>query len=320
MRRLLIPATFLVAMLAAACTTGAGATPVPPVATPVPATVTPPSVAPSVAANGPTVSVSTAGYFVGPNGMSLYAFDKDAANTSNCQSGQCLANWPALAPSASGTVTVGTGLSATDFATIARQDGSMQVTFKTVPLYFFVGDKVPGDTKGDGVAGIWHLATVNTTAPVASSAPSTAPSSAPASSAAKECTDPKTYQTYPCPSSAAASPAAGGGTTVALATGGYLAGPNGLTLYTFDKDTSPGTSVCSADCATNWPALTIPTGATIAPGAGLDAEDFTTFTRSDGTIQVAYYGKPLYYFAGDHAAGDTSGDGVAGIWHEAKPQ
>src|SRR5690348_14115856 len=108
MRRLLLPTTFLVAALVAACTSGSAATPVPttPAATPAPATVTPASVAPSVAA-GPTVSISI-GHFVGPNGMSLYAFDKDAANTSNCQSGQCLANWPALAPSATGTVTVGT--------------------------------------------------------------------------------------------------------------------------------------------------------------------------------------------------------------------
>ena len=324
MRRLLIPTAFLVAALAAACTTGSAATPVPPAATLPAATVAPAT----VAANGPTVSVSSAGYFVGPNGMSLYAFAKDAASTSNCQSGQCLANWPALAPSAGGAITVGTGLSAADFATIARQDGSTQVTFKTVPLYFFAGDQQPGDTKGDGVGGIWHLATASTTAPVASVAPSTAPSvapspaassapsSAPASSTA-ECKDPVTYETIPCPP---ASPAAGGGATVAIAPGGYLVGSNGLALYTNDKDKTPNTSVCSADCSTNWPTLALAAGATVTPGAGLDSGDFASFTRPDGTTQITYYGKPLYEFSGDHVSTDTTGDGALGVWHLAKPQ
>jgi predicted lipoprotein with Yx(FWY)xxD motif len=94
-----------------------------------------------------------------------------------------------------------------------------------------------------------------------------------------------------------------------------------MTLYTFDKDTAAGQSACSGDCLTNWPALTVAAATDITLGTGLDAEDFTTFTRSDNSsMQVSYYGKPLYYFAGDQAAGDTNGDGVLGIWHIAKPQ
>ncbi|MDO8374470.1 MAG: hypothetical protein Q7T39_21295, partial [Polaromonas sp.] len=37
---------------------------------------------------------------------------------------------------------------------------------------------------------------------------------------------------------------------------GVLVGPNGMTLYTFDRDvTGSGKSVCNGPCATNWPPL-----------------------------------------------------------------
>ena len=37
---------------------------------------------------------------------------------------------------------------------------------------------------------------------------------------------------------------------------GVLVGPNGMTLYTFDKDVADsGKSVCNGPCATNWPPL-----------------------------------------------------------------
>lgn len=39
----------------------------------------------------------------------------------------------------------------------------------------------------------------------------------------------------------------------------------------------------------------------------------------DGKRQWAYNGKPLYLFAKDTKPGDTTGDGVGGVWHLAKP-
>ena len=45
----------------------------------------------------------------------------------------------------------------------------------------------------------------------------------------------------------------------------------------------------------------------------------TTFARPDGTMQVAYNGIPLYYFAKDTKAGDTTGQGVGGKWFVASP-
>lgn len=94
--------------------------------------------------------------------------------------------------------------------------------------------------------------------------------------------------------------------------GAYLAGPNGMTLYVFDKDTV-GVSNCSGSCATLWP----PYVTTAAP-ATLPA-NVTTLTRTDGSVQFAYKGLPIYYYTPDKQPGDVTGDGVGGVWHLIKP-
>jgi len=122
-----------------------------------------------------------------------------------------------------------------------------------------------------------------------------------------------------------ASPSAGGASAAAglqVGTGSgtlgtYLTGVNGMTLYTFKKD-SANTSVCTDTCAGNWPPLTVAAGVTPTAGSGVTGA-FTTFTRADGTLQVAYGGKPLYYFANDTSAGDTNGQGIGGFWFVATP-
>ena len=88
-------------------------------------------------------------------------------------------------------------------------------------------------------------------------------------------------------------------------------GANGMTLYTFDPD-PVGKSVCNGPCAVHWPPL----------GASADAKPvgtFTIVTRDDGALQWAYDGKPLYFWFKDKAPGDTTGDGVGGKWHVARP-
>jgi len=107
---------------------------------------------------------------------------------------------------------------------------------------------------------------------------------------------------------------AGAKATVATATttlGVVLVNDQGMTLYTSSGDKTPGTSSCTGACATIWPPVTITGAPTYA--AGLTASKFTTITRSDGTKQLAYIGKPLYTFASDAAAGDTTGQGVGGF-------
>jgi len=91
---------------------------------------------------------------------------------------------------------------------------------------------------------------------------------------------------------------------------GYLTDSNGLTLYYFTKD-SNGQSACYGKCADAWPVFYEP-NITLPPG--VDAEDFGTITRTDGTKQTTYYGWPLYYWFKDKVAGDMTGEGVGGDW------
>lgn len=90
-------------------------------------------------------------YLTDTKGMTLYVFDKDQPQKSNC-SGTCLANWPIFAaPSAASTNPVN------DFGVIQSTDGKYMYTYKNMPLYYYIKDKQPGDTTGDGVGGVWHL-------------------------------------------------------------------------------------------------------------------------------------------------------------------
>jgi predicted lipoprotein with Yx(FWY)xxD motif len=108
-----------------------------------------------------------------------------------------------------------------------------------------------------------------------------------------------------CASMASSSPA--------MRSGGMLVGPNGMTLYTFDRDAvGSGKSVCNGPCATNWPPL-------MASDSDKATGDYMVITRDDGKKQWAMKGKPLYYWAKDSKAGDMTGDGFANnSWHIVK--
>jgi predicted lipoprotein with Yx(FWY)xxD motif len=109
---------------------------------------------PSAATGGATVEakeVGTAGTILvdGASGMTVYLFTKDTkdSGTSVCTGG-CLDTWPALTVPAGGTPTGGSGVTGT-LGTITRaDDGSLQVTYNGLPLYFFKNDKAPGDLNG----------------------------------------------------------------------------------------------------------------------------------------------------------------------------
>jgi predicted lipoprotein with Yx(FWY)xxD motif len=121
------------------------------------ATPTPSAVQPS----GPaTINVSqnaTMGSFlVDSKGMTLYLYTTDTPNTSNCY-GPCATAWPPLLTN--GTPIVGTGVTASLLGTTTRTDGTTQVTYNGWPLYYFQTDKVPGDTTGENVQGVWFVIT-----------------------------------------------------------------------------------------------------------------------------------------------------------------
>jgi predicted lipoprotein with Yx(FWY)xxD motif len=98
--------------------------------------------------------------------------------------------------------------------------------------------------------------------------------------------------------------------------GSFLVDSKGLTLYIYTKDT-PNTSNCYGACASYWPPL-LTAGAPLA-GTGVTASMLGTTKRTDGTSQVTYNGWPLYYYASDHAAGDTTGENVQGVWFVLTP-
>ena len=127
---------------------------------------------------------------------------------------------------------------------------------------------------------------------------------------------------YGAPPPTTAMGASAGAAAVSTASGElgeHLVGPNGHTLYLFEKDTG-STSTCTGACAAAWPPL-ITTGAPTAGGAA-DAGLLGTTKRPDGTMEVTYGGHPLYYFSGDAAPGDTAGqevDAFGAEWYAVAP-
>jgi predicted lipoprotein with Yx(FWY)xxD motif len=116
---------------------------------------------------------------------------------------------------------------------------------------------------------------------------------------------------------AASGPAAvtPGGAVHTIRIGGVtvVADAKGLTLYWFAPDTATR-SACYGSCAAYWPPVTGP--ATAGPGV---TGRLSTLKRSDGSVQAAYDGHPLYTYVGDNASGQANGNGLdlnGGLWHE----
>ena len=89
---------------------------------------------------------------------------------------------------------------------------------------------------------------------------------------------------------------------------------SGLTLYR-NKTETAGHVKCTGACATVWPPLTLPVGATHATaGAGITQSALGKAKRADGKWQVTYKGQRLYRYAADRKAGQAAGEGIGGIW------
>lgn len=99
-----------------------------------------------------------------------------------------------------------------------------------------------------------------------------------------------------------------------LLVGGNGSSQPGFTLYVFDNDLGTSGSACNGGCATNWPPVLVTDGdVSSIPG-------LTTITREDGGVQAAYQGRPLYFFAGDTAVGDTNGNAVNDVWWQVNQE
>lgn len=120
-----------------------------------------PDARPSPAANSPApsvVSVKVADSALGPilvdgTGRTLYGFTKDKPGATNCDTA-CIAVWPALiAP----RVQAGSGVDTKLLTQTRLAQGADQATYGDWPLYYYVGDAVPGDVNGQGLDGEWFV-------------------------------------------------------------------------------------------------------------------------------------------------------------------
>lgn len=143
------------------------------------------------------------------------------------------------------------------------------------------------------------------------SAASSTPSPSPTATASPAAPAPATPATPATPAAALATATAGNlGTIVVDGTG--------RTLYVYDVDTAkPSKSNCNGACATAWPPLMAGTG--MPKVTGVNPSLVGTVTRSDGSKQVTLAGWPLYYYANDAKAGDTTGQAVGGTWWVVAP-
>lgn len=220
-------------------------------------------------------------------GFSLYFFDKDLSDSdgdglgdSDCN-GTCAVNWPPVFADF-GATPIG------NYTLIERDDGAKQWAFKGQPLYFFANDQEAGDTNGDGLGQVFHLAR---SAPV---------------------------QLFEHPELGKIFSARG--SIYDVDNSGKRASTrsdkSSFTLYRFTDDANDveqdgsKDSDCNDSCAATWPPLYAAVNDT-ASG------DFSIIDRADGSKQWAYKDAPLYFFSGDTLPEQSLG--VYGTWHEVRP-
>ena len=118
----------------------------------------------SATVNGQSVTILT-----NTQGMTLYYLKPDTAKTSNC-TGTCASTWPPLVFTGSGSPGSSNALPGT--LSVATDANGQQVEYNGHLLYAYSGDTAPGQTHGEGIKGVWFVAT--TTLPV-QGAPQTTP-------------------------------------------------------------------------------------------------------------------------------------------------
>ena len=88
--------------------------------------------------------------------QTLYVFDPDQAAAKPSCAGTCAEKCPPLILSDAEGKTL-----RAPYAVVARDNGLNQVTYQGRPVYTFFLDRVPGDIKGDGLGGVWHIIKLN---------------------------------------------------------------------------------------------------------------------------------------------------------------
>jgi predicted lipoprotein with Yx(FWY)xxD motif len=245
-------------------------------------TTTPPVVAPTN-----SIQVRTDSHFgsviTDSSGKSLYFFAADVSGSSKC-TGTCIVNWPAFYVA---TPTLDTGLVSSDFSTITRPDGTKQTAYKGWPLYYYIGDAVSGDIKGDGIARIFFVAKPDYTVMMA--------------------------ETQLIGNNGILYDS-----TLKAATGAtiYMTDDRGVTLYRFANDKSGINNFTKSDFSNDatFPIVRISTVQSVP--STLDKSAFSSITVF-GQPQLTYKGWPVYKFGLDSLIrGNTKAVSIPtpGIW------
>lgn len=220
--------------------------------------------------------------FTSEQGLSLYIFDNDSKNESNCNAEQgaeagksndtssCAAIWPPLLADQERP-------KYEQFSTIERNDGTFQWAWNGHPLYQFTNDTSEGDTNGDGKNDVFHLARptpilINTPTIVANGVVLSATSAS---------------------------------ETLEL----VRLNKDQFSLYTFDLDEINKTNCTSDGCVNAFPPLMADAGAHI--------EGKLSLVERGEFKQWAYNGKPLYLFSNDKTKDDKLADNLRNVWHIA---
>jgi predicted lipoprotein with Yx(FWY)xxD motif len=219
----------------------------------------------------------------------IYRFDNDSnqPSVSACE-GECAEVWM---PVPADQVAEVKGVDEALVGSLDRPDGIKQLTIKNWPTYTFAGDTKPGDLTGQGRDGLWFAM-----APTGAKALTTEQAEK-QKSGATVLTD----------------------TKLGAFTETILVNGEGRTIYRFDADEpNTGTSACEGDseCDEKWPPVLADNGLDVVEDC-VDPDLVSTFTREDGTKQVAVNGWPLYYYFEDKAPGDIKGHGVGDVWFAA---
>jgi predicted lipoprotein with Yx(FWY)xxD motif len=96
-------------------------------------------------------------YITDGSGRTLYMFAVDTNGKSSCN-GSCATIWPPL--TTGGAPQAMSGVTASMLTTVKRDDGSTQVVYNGHPLYYYVSDRSPGETTGQGLnlnGGLWWI-------------------------------------------------------------------------------------------------------------------------------------------------------------------
>ncbi len=157
-RWLAVGALGVTALLGAACSSNSAS----------PTTTTTAASTTAPASTGATVSIAHVGslgpILVDSSGMTLYRYTPDGTGSPTC-TGACATAWPPLTvTSGTGHVTGGSGIATGELATAQGANGTLQVTYKGMPLYRYSGDSKSGDATGQGIGGVWFVIPVATTA------------------------------------------------------------------------------------------------------------------------------------------------------------